>query len=345
MMTPQKGDTEIRIPVTFDTKYSRKEFRAGSMVLIVGLYVVCLAVAILVWITADEESMKWKVPLGVFTLATVISRTIIVPEHYFMGKRDRLTKHNYKFPYSLIWNAFDIVDASIPVLVYPRGYKGVCVHLDKDIVIGKGENARYDHNTALATAYDALKRRGFFWYHVDYMDIVGKDDRLDWLQERVSVADNPELRKLLTIMLTDVRFCMDKSYASYDSYILITKGDIDDVVARVCEVMQYFNSANYIRLKFLNRYGVRDLIKIVYGIEDFSTTEASESFAGKHETIKKFITPIYVEKDGVRTKLNKTKEEREEEQKVREQEESAKRSNKNLSSKQKKEDTGMDLFD
>ena len=104
--------------------------------------------------------------------------------------------NNYIFSYNLFWNIYEINDAFPYFVQFVNGLKGVFVIFDKDIVVGKEDDADFNHYEALAEAYNQLAKRDIEFMHIDYMDTVGQDSRLDLLFDNAAYIENEDLKVL-----------------------------------------------------------------------------------------------------------------------------------------------------
>lgn len=268
-------------------------------------------------------------------------------EPYFKKKRNELIEKNYKFPYSTFWNIYEITESYPHICRYANGLKAIFVVFDKDVIVGREENNDYNHYEAIADAYLQMHKRGIDCMHIDYMDTVGKDDRVLSLFEMANGSENEDLKEILLRVFDNVEDIMQHSYASYDVYCFYYNGKDELFMDELEVVLDAFLEANYIRCRILNKEEIGELVKSIFNIEKFSVNYASEKlFSDLGGT--NYLKPIWIERGGERKILNKTREELEAEREVREAEANIRKSKKkvkNRTIRRLREDTDIDLFE
>lgn len=340
-MRPGRKDDEFFIPATLDVVAGRKSISVGK--LMIGLLIMFggLIFAVLLIIFGG---MKHKVlyALLLFIGVTLAVRFLFWKEKYFRKQREDLINHKYLYDYNLFWNICEISEGYPTIVTFASGLQGMFVAFDKDIVVGKGPYARYDHHEALSEAYRVMACKKIECIHIDYMDTVGKDERMDGLFKNVNKCDNADIRQVMNMIYNNVQNEMNNSYASYDVYLFLGRNKGMAFWDDMKKVISYFRGANYVREHILNKEEIGDLVESVFNIDDFSVIRANEGvFAGKRDS--SFIKVIWKEKDGERTIVNKTTKEKENEARIANAESSLK-----LRKKKKKvvehEDNDDDIF-
>lgn len=346
-MIPQKGSSIVEIPVTFDSNSKPQGLGNDKFILSILVFGVWLISAILSFFTDMEFFNKILYVVGSFIFAMFIIRILIMREPYFKKKRNELIEKNYKFPYSTFWNIYEITESYPHICRYANGLKAIYVVFDKDVIVGREENNDYLHYEAIADAYLQMHKRGIDCMHIDYMDTVGKDDRVMSLFEMANGAENEDLKEILLRVFDNVEDIMQHSYASYDVYCFYYNGKDELFMDELEVVLDAFLEANYIRCRVLDKEEIGELVKSIFNIEKFSVNYASEKlFSDLGGT--NYLKPIWIERGGERKILNKTREELDAEREVREAEANMRKSKKkvkNRTIRRLREDTDIDLFD
>lgn len=344
-MQPKKGSDILQIPITFDTKGgNRASVSARPLWVFLALLLWFLS-SLFVFIAASGF-LKVGYPILSFIGVTYIIRFIIVRERYFKSKRKELMEKEYMFNHSVFWNIYEIRNRYPHIVSFGNGLKGVFIAFDKDVIVGKDNDYDYYHHEAIANAYQQMEKRQIECMHIDYMDTVGKDERLQDLFSRSERIVNKDLRKVMTRIFAHIERKMNRAYASYDVYCFYSKSREDLFWDELQVVLQYFGQANYIRHRVLDRDDISMLVKSIMNIEDFSVNRANDNLF-KELNQSEHIRPIWVENsDTGRTILNKTLEEIAEVKRVQKSEKKLKkvRKNKGLFKKQVEEEE-IDLFD
>lgn len=346
-MIPQKGSPIVEIPVTFDSNSKPQGLGNDKFILAILVFGVWLISAILSFFTELEFFNKILYVLGSFVFAMFIIRILIMREPYFKKKRNELIEKDYKFPYSTFWNIYEVTESYPHICRYANGLKSIFVVFDKDVIVGREENNDYNHYEAIADAYLQMHKRGIDCMHIDYMDTVGKDDRVLSLFEMANGSENEDLKEILLRVFDNVEDIMQHSYASYDVYCFYYNGKDELFMDELEVVLDAFLEANYIRCRVLDKEEIGELVKSIFNIEKFSVNYASEKlFSDLGGT--NYLKPIWVERNGERKILNKTREELEAEREVREAEINMRKSKKkvkNRTIRRLREDTDIDLFE
>lgn len=344
-MIPKKGSDKIFIPITFDMQNRGMIQKSGRGVWLFVITVVWLFTSILFLIAAEPF---WKVmyPVLSFIICSSFLRFIVYRERYYRKQRQELIDTDYKFDQKIFWNIYEIGSAYPYVYQFKNNLKGIFVSLEKGATVGRQEDDDYYHYEAIALAYQEMAKRGLVCKHIDYMDTVGRDDRLNGLFEISDNAENPDLKKLLLHFYDNIEYKMSKVYVSYDVYCFLYTGRDDIAWEDIKGVLQCFKLANYSKFKVLNREEISKVVKAVVNIEDFSVNRACESLF-KDSMYMEYIKPIWVEKDGEKTILNKTTEELQALRQVVQAERKLKKVRKPLFGKKKKEAESIeiDLFE
>lgn len=333
-MIPRKRSPIVEIPVTFDGGNTKPQGLTNDKfylsLLVFGVWLFLAVVSIFVDITIFRKIIYI---IGSFCVALAIIRYLLIREPYFRKKREDLVEKEYQYPYSIFWNIYEVTNSYPTICRYANGLKSVFVVFDKDVIVGREQDAEYYHYEAISEAYLQMHKRGIDCIHIDYMDTVGKDDRVKGLFELANNSENPDLKEVLLRMFDNVEYIMQHSYASYDVYCFFYNGKDELFLDELDVVLDSFLDANYIRYRILDKLEIGELVKSVFNIEEFSVRDASErlfaDLGGTH-----FLTPIWVEREtenGVeRVTLNKTTAQKQAEQATREAEKKTRRNKKHL---------------
>ena len=346
-MIPEKRSPIVEIPVTFDST-SKPQGLSNSQfylsLLVFGVWIFAAIVSLFVDITIFQ---KLLFIVGSFIVVLFFNRYVFMREHYFKKKRNDLLEKDYQYPYSVFWNIYEVTNSYPTICRYANGLKSIFVVFDKDVIVGKETDSDYNHYEAIAEAYLQMHKRGIECIHIDYMDTVGKDNRVKSLFNMANETENEDLKDVLLRIFDNVEYIMQHSYASYDVYCFFYNGKDELFMDELEVVLDAFLEANYIRYRILDKLAIGELVKSVFNINEFSVRETSErlfsDLGGTH-----YLTPIWVEREtsnGVeRVTLNKTSAQKEAERATREAEKVA-RKNKKKQSKAEKYQMEMDLED
>ena len=309
-MRPGLHDDSVEIPLTIDVPMQYKELnkkRLGiGLLAIVGTWIGCIFGAVFFGsMSAGAYVFFAVIAIGV----TFLVRRFYFNEKYYLKHMDDMLEHNYKYDCTQVWEIYEIAP-KFPICHFKNGSKALFIMFDKDVIVGKSEDTQYYHYEAIANAYQMLSSKGIECMHIDYMDTVGKDSRFDPTVENMLKTKNQDLRQLLSVIFDYQTFCMSHAYSTYDVYAFYYKYDDAMFKDDIELIIGQFLSANYKRYRILQADGLRELVKSIYNLPDFSVVKACDDVFRGGNTAE-LIRVIWTECDGIRTVLNKTYEEQE----------------------------------
>lgn len=331
-MRPTMGSRTMMLPITFDYSGGRGESRktrylwsgilAGIMFLVSlgvllnkgGFFVTNLLIAI-----ALMYGTVW------------IIRFLILKEGQLRKDQVSLQKSDMLKGFEDIWGIYAI-DSEYPYYCrYRNGKSGILVRLNKDVILGKYSESEFEHYEAIGDAYNIAGASSIQMCHVDYMDNVGTDERLEDSFIRLGEVENPDIKDVLTDIYTFQQSQMMERVSTFDVYVFTWRGSDINAWNVVQQILSCMLQANYVNYHILDQNDMRDLTKTLFNVRDFSVMTAMSS-AFKTTTIDKRtgeevkttyggITPIKLIKDtGEEYTLGKTREEKEEERLLAERE-------------------------
>lgn len=361
-MTPQPGDTSINLPITFDYKGGRGENKKGKIIL--SIADVLLTVVLTVGCALNENLeiwMRFLLPCIIFYIGLFILRFFVLRELWFSDVYETLKATDYDLKLDQIWQIFDI-DFEYPYICYfKNGYKGIFVRMEKDAITGKVGDAQFEHYSAIGDAYNVAHSLNMNIVHIDYMDNVGNDIRMQKLYDDLVFVENPDMQEMLIDIYSNLQDEMSQNYASFDIYLFLTRDKLNNFVYNMQTVCNYMLGGNFITYKVLDRFEISRVCVALFNLHDFSIVEACENVLSGVE--HHGVIPIKVKHgDGTEEIFNKTTAEkkviaaenaRKQKERLAEQERQkaeAKQRKKNaklgIKPKEKKKDmTELDLFD
>ena len=361
-MIPQPGVRSINIPVTFDYKGGRGENKKGKIILSIADVLITL---ILIIGCATNKNldlwMRFLLPCVVFYIGLFVLRFFVFRELWFSDVYETLKATDYDLKLDQIWQIFDI-DFDYPYICYfKNGYKGVFVRMEKDAITGKVGDAQFDHYNAIGNAYNLAHSLNMNIIHIDYMDNVGNDTRMQKLYDDLVFVENPDMQEMLIDIYSNLQDEMSQNYASFDIYLFMTRDKITNFVYNIQSVCDCMLGGNFITYKVLDRFEISRVCVALFNLHDFSIVEACENVLSGVD--HHGVIPIKVKHgDGTEEVFNKTTAEkkviaaenaRKQKERLAEQERQkaeAKQRKKNaklgIKPKEKKKDmTELDLFD
>lgn len=309
-MTPQPGDYSINIPITFDYKGGRGQGKKGRIILsllTVGITIlVCAGVITNINLAIYQRIL---IPCGVVYICLFILRFFVFRELWFSDIFETLKETDFELKLEQIWQIFDI-DSEYPYVCYfKNGYKGVFVRMEKDAITGKPEENMYNHYEAIGDAYNIAHSLNMNIVHIDYMDNVGNDARMQKLYDDLAFVDNPDMQEMLIDIYSNLQDEMSRNYASFDIYLFMTRDMLSNFVYNIQSVCSRMLGGNFITYKVLDKFEIAKVCVALFNLHDFSIVDACENVLQGMEHFG--IIPISVTHgDGTVEEFNKTVEEK-----------------------------------
>lgn len=309
--TPQPGDTSINIPITFDYKGGRGQHTKGKMILSIGIVVLTL-IGVLGIVTNEhiELYIRLFAPFLILYIGLFLMRFFVFNELWYSDVYEGLLADDYELKLDSIWQIFDI-DFEYPYIAYfKNGYKGIFVRMEKDAITGKPEEAMYDHYQAVGDAYNVAHSLNMNIVHIDYMDNVGNDARLQKMYDDLAFVENPDMHEMLIDIYSHLQDEMSRNYASFDIYLFLTRDNINNFVYNMQAVCQHMLGGNFITYKVLDRYEIAKVCVALFNLHEFSIVDACENVL-QNESSSCIIPISLTHGDGSVEEFNKTIAEKE----------------------------------
>lgn len=303
-MKPGINDSHIEIPVTFDVQSETHTLPQRKITLGIFMIVGICVLAIVIFLI-NISVLNAIIGAVVLIVGTTLVRLIWFQERYFAKCYQRLLEHDFRYGQDLIWDIYDISDGQPAICRYRNGVNAIFIAFDKDIIVGKGLQNEHDHYEAISDAYQFLLQKGFSFMHIDYMDVVGKDSRFEPVVQDMLKTPNEDLRQLLAATFEYQQFKMNRAYAAYDVYALYYRGDDNAFLSELDTIIAYFMKGNFIRYKILDTTGIRELVKSIYNLPEFSVYRACDKVLVK-SSVKKYVRVRKTFKNGTMTVVSKT---------------------------------------
>ena len=353
-MRPRVGQTTMQLPITFDYQGGRrnKDKVARVWAAILGVLAVIFFIGILLR-DGNIISNFITAVLVAYTIVFII-RFPLLKENIHRKEKIQLIDSDNELPISDFWGIYDFSDIYPYIARFRNGKSGMFVLLHKDVILGKYSQAEHEHYEAIGDAYNIAASSKISISHIDYMDLIGSDDRLDESFKELESVRNVDLKDLLTDIFTYQQEVMSSQASTFDAYLFLWSGNDDSAWDTIQRILSCFLDANYRGYKILNKADVRELTKVGFNLDDFSVEKGMLGAFSVSEEIR-CVTPIKViNEDGSEEILNKTTAERKQDmenkaraEELRKEEIKARRAEKRkkpTSGTQGSDDEEIDLF-
>lgn len=309
-MTPHRGEYSIHLPVTFDYKGGRSTHTKTKV--IATLVLVFAEVIGTIYLSRQGNIELWQKVLyiaAMYWVGVLIIRFAVFGELRFSDIIEELKAKDFRLNYKDFWQIF-AVDEDYPYTCYFRnGYKGVFVRMERGAITGKANDASFDHYDIVGDAYNLAHSLNMNIVHLDYMDNVGNDPRMNALYDDLNYVENPDMRDMLVDIYDNLNSIMSRNYTSYDVYLFLSRDNVENLNYNVQLVSSRMLGGNYITYKILDSLNIARMTSALMNMHEFSIVDAeSDVLEG---TYSQGIIPIHVvHADGSIEKLNKTQEEK-----------------------------------
>lgn len=316
-MQPQAGDYSIQIPITFDYKGGRGENNRKNNI-IIGIVFGILAIGTIAFFVLVDIEVWQKVLYGLIAtyIWLLIARIVGFNELYFSDIYETLLERDFTLYTEDMWRIFNI-ETNYPYICYfKNGLKGIFVSMERDAITGKPETAVYDHYEAVSEAYNLAHSLNMNIIHIDYMDTVGNDVRLQKMKQDAGNIRNPKMKDTMQLIYSHLEREMGNNYASHDIYLFLTKDDKTNFFYNVQNVVTTMLGGNFITYTMMNRDDISTMVKGLWNIHDFSILKACHNLI-EDELVDGIRAISVTHSDGRVDILNKTTEEEEMELELR----------------------------
>lgn len=277
-MRPQEGSSIIYLPVTLEANVGRSSNRF-SMLVGAGVGTVLWVLISFGELTSGDSWATKFVKLFVFTvIAMIIVRFVFLQEYKYRRTYSNLKLHNNEFDLSSIWSIVSIDDVvGRPHFVhYRNGATGLFVMMENDVVVGKPTNDEYLSYEALGNAYQQAFNYELDMEHLDIMDFIGHDRRLDYARRTMTErCNNPEIRSMMSQIFDNLQSKMNDNVTVYDIYVFHTNNMTNEVFySRVSQVLQIMLGGNYSSYHMMNSKEIGSLVKSMFNLGSFSVVDS-----------------------------------------------------------------------
>ena len=310
-MQPKEGDYAIQLPITFDYKGGRGENNKKNNI-IIGIVFAILIIGTIVFFIAAEMEIWQKIVFGLVAayIWIFIARIVGFNELYYSDIYETLLERDFELYTEDMWRIFNI-DSTYPyICYYKNGQKGIFVSMERDAITGKPDTAVYDHYNAISEAYNLAHTVNINIIHIDYMDTVGNDVRLQKMKQDAGQIRNPKMKDAVQSIYAHLETEMGNNYASHDIYLFLTREDKQNFVYNVQNVVATMLGGNFITYSIMNRDDINTMVKGLWNIHDFSILKACHKLI-ESELVDGIKAISVSHGDGTVEKINKTMEEEE----------------------------------
>lgn len=245
----------------------------------------CVTVAINFFIIFQISKVRMSVQTEylIYGIMVYIDQLIIryglLEERYYYRMYKKLKLFEISTP-ALFWNVSDLREVrKCAILVYPEGKQGVIFTVDKDTIVGRGEDAETRHREALSEFYREVVNKGFHLVQLNIMEPAGKDPRLKVMDDIVGRQKNENLRLLLEQIVGHNKRVARETLYETDYFLLYRNNLVRDelLIETAMQCVYKLLDGCYTDQKILSKKEVINLMREEYGVKYFNFSEATAS--------------------------------------------------------------------
>ena len=277
VMRPTPSATNLYLPVTMEPHPGRNSDLKWRVILAAVVTVVTLVVCFGI-LTGDSSFIRKIVTVTlIVTVVLFVLRFVLFQEYRYRGTYSRIYRDKNIFPGDALWGILS-VDKVEPHFVHYRNGTGLIVELENDVVVGKPEEDEYNSYEALSDAYQAAWETGLDIEHIDLMDFIGKDDRIELAKSNLARScRNPELRSFMSSIYANLEEGMRQNVTTKDVYVFKDTNretSQESMLQNVKNVLDIMCQGNYSGYRFLDQSEIGDLVSSLFNLKSFNPEQA-----------------------------------------------------------------------
>lgn len=311
-MRPKMGQRNIILPITFDYSGGRGAKKGSQKIWSIVLIVIAIIFGIGI-IFRKNGLFVLNVAIGLIVAYCIIFivRFFILKEGNVRNELLAIEKSDYKKDYKSIWGIYEINNTYPYICRFRNGKSGVIVRLNKDVILGKYSESEFEHYEAISDAYNISGGSKIQICHVDYMDNVGMDERLDESFASLGDVENEDIKDLLTDIFTYQKQQMLQRLTEFDVYTFLWTGSDISAWSTVQQILSCLMSANFKSYQVLDESGLRELNESIFNLMDFSVVNAMLGAFDTDSSSAIGVSPIkLIKANGEEVVIQKTREEK-----------------------------------
>lgn len=277
VMRPTPSTTNLYLPVTMEPHPGRNSDLKWRVILAAVVTLVTLVICFGI-LTGDSSFIRKIVTVAlIVTVVLFILRFVLFQEYRYRGTYSRIYRDKNIFPGNSLWGILS-VDKVYPHFVHYRNGTGLIVELENDVVVGKPEEDEYNSYEALSDAYQAAWETGLDIEHIDLMDFIGKDDRIELAKSNLARScRNPELRSFMSSIYANLEEGMRQNVTTKDVYVFKDTNretSQESMLQNVKNVLDIMCQGNYSGYRFLDQSEIGDLVSSLFNLKSFNPEQA-----------------------------------------------------------------------
>lgn len=241
--------------------------------------IILSAVAIIMMLGSDKASItQYIIWLSIWMFVSIqVLRFIVFEEKFYYKMYLELQEHEISSP-ALFWDIASIKDTDDgAIITYSDAKIAILVKVERDTITGKQKEFKETHYDAISDFYREVVTDRYSFVQMNIMEQAGKDPRLNELSKVIYKSDNENICKLMELQVGYIKNITHKALYESDYFLFYTQdlSKVDCIISEISECIFKLLDGAYISYQILSSKEIVDLVKEIYGVNYFNSTEAS----------------------------------------------------------------------
>lgn len=211
------------------------------------------------------------------TVSVLITRFVIFEEKFYYRMYLKLKDYEITTP-ALFWDIASIKDTDEgAILTYSDARVAVIVKVERDTITGKQREFKEIHYDAISDFYKEVVTSKYSFVQMNIMEQAGKDPRLNELSKIVYKSDNPNICQLMELEVGHIKNITHSTLYESDYFLFYTEdvSKMDSIIGDITECLFKLLDGAFLGYQILSSKDIVDLVKELYGVNYFNSTQAS----------------------------------------------------------------------
>ncbi len=269
---------QMFIPMNVDGGYLEEQF-FNSTKLVITIVLVIFNILVLLWVKGLSSGWVLKniMYVGIIYVNQMLIRRYLFDEKYYFKIYQKMKNNSVTTP-GIFWDIASIQNTEEgAIITYSDLKTALIIRLERDTITGKNAEFEEIHYDALSDFYKEIGSKGYKFVQLNIMEQAGKDPRLKALDELAIKSDNTNIKSIIEMQIGYIKN-ITRSTLFESDYILIYSEEIskkETIISDSIDCVYTLLKGAFIGFHVLNSREISDLVKEIYGVKYFDTTEST----------------------------------------------------------------------
>lgn len=278
---PQPEQSNVKIPITIGYQGGRGIKYKNRWIWAIVMLVVIVAMTIgMLFQTEQPFIQRIIVAFLFFSITTIALRFGYLKEGKIRNRMVRGIESNYTISTSNFWGITRIDEEEPYICTFPNNKQGIYIKMERGVFKGDLQSAKHRHREAIGSFYKMVGDKAFGQTvltvtHIDLMDYVGTDKRIDRAKESVSYTDNKDVRREVQGIYDDIKARASHMMFTTDIFVFQWTGNqklyMDIIKEGLGRMMQ---GGGYVGYSYMDVNDLQSMYKTLFNVNDFSVKKA-----------------------------------------------------------------------